>query len=68
MGRFPHADPADAEKNRMRINKKAALAFMKYVADHGEIWAKAGHIPAKAKIVDDPEFKKSFLTAAIMFQ
>ncbi|NOU96310.1 extracellular solute-binding protein [Paenibacillus sp. LMG 31456] len=46
------------QKKQDPIKQKAALAFMNFIAEHGQIWAKAGHIPAKAKIVDDPEFKK----------
>lgn len=46
------------QKKQDANKQKAALAFMSYIADHGQIWAKAGHIPAKANIVDDPEFKK----------
>ncbi|MDF2961928.1 MAG: transporter substrate-binding protein [Paenibacillus sp.] len=46
------------QKKPDQNRQKAALAFMNYIADHGHVWAKAGHIPAKAKIVDDAEFKK----------
>ncbi|UUZ92408.1 ABC transporter substrate-binding protein [Paenibacillus sp. P25] len=38
--------------------QKAALAFMNFIAENGQVWAKAGHIPAKTKVLDDPEFKK----------
>ncbi|MFE5322317.1 ABC transporter substrate-binding protein [Paenibacillus sp. NPDC056579] len=46
------------QKKEDQAKQKAAITFMNYIADHGQIWAKAGHIPAKSKIVDDPEFKK----------
>ncbi|MNS31455.1 hypothetical protein D3C72_635120 [compost metagenome] len=38
--------------------RKAALIFANWVADNGQIWAKAGHIPAKPAVFDKPEFKE----------
>jgi multiple sugar transport system substrate-binding protein len=37
--------------------RKAALIFANWVADNGQIWAKAGHIPAKPSVFEKPEFK-----------
>lgn len=41
------------DKNR----ELAALTFMKYVADNGQIWAKAGHIPAELSVQQSEAFK-----------
>ncbi|WP_082053075.1 extracellular solute-binding protein [Gordoniibacillus kamchatkensis] len=37
--------------------RQAALAFAKFATENGQIWAKAGHIPASTKVVDSAEFK-----------
>lgn len=37
--------------------RKAAVIFANWLAEHGEIWAKAGHIPANNKAIEKPEFK-----------
>lgn len=36
---------------------KAAVTFANWVADHGEMWAKAGHVPSKVTVYEKPEFK-----------
>ncbi len=36
---------------------KAVARFADWVTDHGLIWSKAGHIPAKTKVVESAEFK-----------
>ncbi|WP_040953054.1 ABC transporter substrate-binding protein [Gorillibacterium massiliense] len=37
--------------------RQAAITFANWVADNGQIWAKAGHIPAKPSVFEKPEFK-----------
>lgn len=37
--------------------RKAAMVFANWVADNGQIWAKAGHIPSKPSVFEKPEFK-----------
>jgi multiple sugar transport system substrate-binding protein len=37
--------------------RQGALQFMDWIGEHGYMWAKAGHIPAKDKIVETTEFK-----------
>ncbi|MCZ8520764.1 MULTISPECIES: ABC transporter substrate-binding protein [Paenibacillus] len=37
--------------------QKAALAFSNWLAQHGAMWAKAGHIPAVTKVAQSDEFK-----------
>ncbi|MDO3409998.1 ABC transporter substrate-binding protein [Saccharibacillus sp. CPCC 101409] len=37
--------------------QKAALTFAKWLADNGEMWAKAGHIPSVTKVLDSQAFK-----------
>ncbi|OWA35976.1 ABC transporter substrate-binding protein [Saccharibacillus sp. O16] len=37
--------------------QKAALTFAKWLADNGELWAKAGHIPSVTKVLESQAFK-----------
>ncbi|SET69983.1 ABC transporter substrate-binding protein [Paenibacillus sp. NFR01] len=37
--------------------RKAAMIFANWVADNGQIWAKAGHIPSKPSVIEKQEFK-----------
>ncbi|MCM2999225.1 ABC transporter substrate-binding protein [Paenibacillus cellulositrophicus] len=47
-----------ATSNEDPEKRKAALIFANWIADHGEIWAKAGHIPSKPAVFEKPEFKE----------
>lgn len=35
----------------------AAVKFANWLADHGAMWAKAGHVPSKPSVVDSEEYK-----------
>ena len=48
---IPYARNVDEEK------QKAALTFAKWATDHGELWAKAGHIPSKNTVTEKEEFQ-----------
>ncbi|AEI40814.1 ABC transporter substrate-binding protein [Paenibacillus mucilaginosus] len=37
--------------------QKAAVAFSNWLAQHGAMWAKAGHVPAVTKVTQSDEFK-----------
>lgn len=37
--------------------QQAALTFANWLAEHGAMWAKAGHIPSVTKVLDSQEFK-----------
>jgi len=37
--------------------RKAAMIFADWVADNGQVWAKAGHIPSKPSVLEKQEFK-----------
>ncbi|ANS75686.1 sugar transporter [Paenibacillus yonginensis] len=37
--------------------RKAALTFANWIADNGQIWAKAGHIPSKPSVLEKEEYK-----------
>ncbi|MEW4368864.1 ABC transporter substrate-binding protein [Paenibacillus kandeliae] len=37
--------------------QQAALTFANWLAEHGDMWAKAGHIPSVTRVVDSQEFK-----------
>ncbi|WP_458119557.1 ABC transporter substrate-binding protein [Paenibacillus sp. Z6-24] len=37
--------------------QQAALTFANWLAQHGDMWAKAGHIPSVTKVLDSQEFK-----------
>lgn len=43
--------------NEDKEKRKAALIFANWIADNGQIWAKAGHIPAKPSVFEKEEFK-----------
>ncbi|WP_077328862.1 ABC transporter substrate-binding protein [Virgibacillus siamensis] len=49
---LPKHEKADTEK------RKAALTFARFVAENGQIWAKAGHIPAKQTVYEKEAFKE----------
>lgn len=36
--------------------REAAIAFAKWLAEHGELWAEAGHVPAKIKATQSEAF------------
>ncbi|SIQ77387.1 ABC transporter substrate-binding protein [Halanaerobium kushneri] len=48
---IPYARDIDEEK------QKAALTFAKWATDHGELWAKAGHIPSKNTVIEKEAFR-----------
>jgi multiple sugar transport system substrate-binding protein len=37
--------------------RKAAAIFGNWIADNGQVWAKAGHIPSKPSVFEKQEFK-----------
>lgn len=49
---LPKHEEADKDK------RKAALTFARFVAENGQIWAEAGHIPAKQTIYEKKAFKE----------
>ncbi|MEK0312366.1 ABC transporter substrate-binding protein [Cohnella sp. 56] len=44
-------------KSNDAAKRKAAAIFANWVADNGQIWAKAGHIPSKPSVLEKEEFK-----------
>jgi len=44
-------------KNEDAAKRKAALIFADWVAENGQIWAKAGHIPSKPSVLEKQEYK-----------
>ncbi|TDO94851.1 carbohydrate ABC transporter substrate-binding protein (CUT1 family) [Halanaerobium saccharolyticum] len=48
---IPYARSIDQEK------REAALTFAKWATDHGELWAKAGHIPSKETVIEKEAFQ-----------
>lgn len=44
-------------KDNDPAKRKAAMVFANWIADNGQIWAKAGHIPAKPSVFEKQEFK-----------
>ncbi len=49
---IPYYQNADPEV------QKAAIQFMDFATDKGAIWAKAGHIPAKTKVIESEEYEE----------
>jgi multiple sugar transport system substrate-binding protein len=46
--------PFAREENQEK--REAALTFAKWATDHGELWAKAGHIPSNETVQEKEEF------------
>lgn len=46
--------PYAREENQAK--REAALTFAKWATDHGELWAKAGHIPSNENVQEKEEF------------
>lgn len=44
-------------KDEDPAKRQAAVTFANWVADNGQIWAKAGHIPSKPSAIEKQEFK-----------
>jgi multiple sugar transport system substrate-binding protein len=44
-------------KDNDPVKRKAAITFANWIADNGQIWAKAGHIPSKPSVFEKQEFK-----------
>jgi multiple sugar transport system substrate-binding protein len=44
-------------KKEDEAKRKAAITFANWIADNGQIWAKAGHIPSKPSVFEKQEFK-----------
>lgn len=38
--------------------RKAAIYFMKWLVEHGAMWAKAGHVPSVTSVLDSEAFQK----------
>jgi len=48
------AIPVQSEMNNVKV--EAALTFMLWMSEHGELWAKAGHIPVRTSVTQNPDF------------
>ncbi|MFD1954114.1 ABC transporter substrate-binding protein [Paenibacillus thailandensis] len=44
-------------KNEDPAKRKAAMIFADWIAENGQVWAKAGHIPSKPSVLEKQEFK-----------
>lgn len=44
-------------KDQDPAKQQAAATFANWIADNGQIWAKAGHIPSKPSVFEKQEFK-----------
>ena len=44
-------------KKEDQAKREAAMTFANWMADNGQVWAKAGHIPAKPSVLDKQEYK-----------
>ena len=49
------AIPAKSEMDQEKLG--AAIEFMLWMSERGELWAKAGHIPVRKSVSDNPDFK-----------
>lgn len=48
------AIPVQSKMDEKKV--KAAITFMLWMTEHGELWAKAGHIPVRVSVTKKPEF------------
>lgn len=44
-------------KDEDPAKRKAAMIFADWVAENGQVWAKAGHIPSKPSVLEKQEYK-----------
>jgi multiple sugar transport system substrate-binding protein len=44
-------------QNEDPAKRKAAMIFADWIAENGQIWAKAGHIPSKPSVLEKQEYK-----------
>ena len=49
------AIPNKKDLDPRKVN--AALEFMLWMSERGDLWAKAGHIPVRESVADNPDFK-----------
>ena len=52
-----HTLAIPVQKKMDPVKVKAALTFILWMTEHGEMWAKAGHIPTRVSVRNKPEFK-----------
>lgn len=44
-------------KKEDEAKRQATMTFANWLADNGQVWAKAGHIPSKPSVLEKPEYK-----------
>lgn len=52
-----HTLAIPVQKNQDPMKVEAAVTFIKWMTAHGELWAKAGHIPTRKSVAQKPEMK-----------
>ena len=52
-----HTLAIPVQKNQDQAKVKAAVTFIEWMTAHGEMWAKAGHIPTRKSVATKAEFK-----------
>ncbi len=52
-----HTLAIPVQKNQDPKRVEAAMTFIKWMTGHGEMWAKAGHIPTRKSVAEKPEMK-----------
>jgi ABC-type sugar transport system, periplasmic component len=52
-----HTLAVPVQKNQDPKKIEAAIKFIDWMTAHGEMWAKAGHIPTRKSVADKPEMK-----------
>jgi len=64
-----HTLAIPVQKNMDERKLEAAATFILWMTEHGELWAKAGHIPTRISVASKPEFqalpyRKGYVEAA----
>jgi multiple sugar transport system substrate-binding protein len=52
-----HTLAIPTQKNQDPQKVEAAVTFIKWMTSHGELWAKAGHIPTRKSVAEKESFK-----------
>ncbi|QQO09069.1 ABC transporter substrate-binding protein [Breznakiella homolactica] len=52
-----HTLAVPVQKTMDQKKLEAAVTFILWMTEHGELWAKAGHIPTRKSVSEKPEFK-----------
>lgn len=53
-----HSLAIPKKHNLSNEKRRAAMVFSKWMVEHGELWAQAGHVPSMTKVVESDAFNR----------